>query len=343
MNALSLSFKYSLILCLSSFTFLQANLAYAERGVTDNSITIGASVVLTGPLGPQTVEYGQGSNLYFDTINASGGVNGRKIVYKTIDDAFDPARALTNTKKLIQDDNVFLIFQNTGTAQTTAILPLLAESKTIVFGSITGASQFRDKFNPLVFNVRASYAAEADATIKQFIQIGIKKVAVFYQDDGLGNSVSNEVKKAAKNLNFELIDFIKLDPKNPDFKAAALQIEKVSPQALVMASAGKTFIDMINAVYETPVRPSFYGFSIVNHTTVAKSLGTKSRGIVLCQVMPSMRDTSVPVVAEFLKAIRQKDPNGSGTDSQFEGFLNAKLLTEGLRKAGSRRRSEGVV
>jgi branched-chain amino acid transport system substrate-binding protein len=326
--------RHSTVVCFFGFIFLSSNLVHAERGVTDTTITIGASAVLTGPLGPQTIEYGQGSNLYFDSVNAKGGINGRKIVYKTVDDIFDPAKALANTQKLIQEYNVFLIFQNTGTAQTAAILPLITDPKTIVFGSITGSSLFRDKFNPYIFNVRASYASEAKATIKQFIQIGVKKVAVFYQDDGLGNSISNEMKKAAKELNFELVDFIKLDPKNPDFKAAATQIEKIAPQALVMASAGKTFTDAINAVYETSARPSIYGFSVVNHTSVAKLLGSRARGIVLCQVMPSMRDTAVPLVAEFLKVIKQKDPTATGTDSQFEGFLNAKLLTEGLRKAG---------
>ena len=222
-------------------------------------------------------------------------------------------------------------------------MPLITETKTVVFGSITGASLFRDKFNPFIFNVRASYASEAKATIKQFIQIGVKKVAVFYQDDGLGNSISNEMKKAAKELNFELVDFVKLDPKNPDFKTAAAQIEKIAPQALVLASAGKTFTDTINAVYETSARPSFYGFSVVNHTSVAKLLGPKARGIVLCQVMPSMRDTAVPLVAEFLNAVKQKDPAASGTDSQFEGFLNAKLLTEGLRKAGRNLTTESLI
>ena len=335
--------KNSSLACFWAYLFLSSHLAYAERGVTDTTITIGASAVLTGPLGPQTIEYGQGSNLYFDSVNAKGGVNGRKVVYKTIDDGFDPAKALTNTQKLIQEDKVFLIFQNTGTAQTAAILPLITETKTIVFGSITGASLFRDKFNPLIFNVRASYASEARATIRQFIQIGVKKVAVFYQDDGLGNSISNEMKKAAKELNFELVDFVKLDPKNPDFKAAAAQIEKIAPQALVLASAGKTFTDTINAVYETSARPSFYGFSVVNHTSVAKLLGPKSRGIVLCQVMPSMRDTAVPLVAEFLNAIKQKDASATGTDSQFEGFLNAKLLTEGLRKAGRNLTTESLI
>jgi ABC-type branched-subunit amino acid transport system substrate-binding protein len=335
--------KNTSLACFGVYISLSSHLAYAERGVSDTTITIGASVVLTGPLGPQTIEYGQGSNLYFDSVNAKGGVNGRKIIYKTIDDGFDPAKALANTQKLIQEENVFLIFQNTGTAQTAAILPLITETKTVVFGSITGASLFRDKFNPFIFNVRASYASEAKATIKQFIQIGVKKVAVFYQDDGLGNSISNEMKKAAKELNFELVDFVKLDPKNPDFKTAAAQIEKIAPQALVLASAGKTFTDTINAVYETSARPSFYGFSVVNHTSVAKLLGPKARGIVLCQVMPSMRDTAVPLVAEFLNAVKQKDPVASGTDSQFEGFLNAKLLTEGLRKAGRNLTTESLI
>lgn len=150
-----------ILLCYMTLAVTLPNTANATQGVTDYRITLGASVVLTGPLGPQTAECGQGSNMYFEHINATGGIHGRKITYKTIDDGFDQGRASANTKKLIEEEKVFLIYHNTGTAQTAAILPLIAESKTIVFGPLTGASLFRDKFNPYVFNVRASYTPQS--------------------------------------------------------------------------------------------------------------------------------------------------------------------------------------
>ncbi|MEO6292457.1 MAG: ABC transporter substrate-binding protein [Burkholderiaceae bacterium] len=331
---------HALVLLACSVT---TGLAHADNGITDTTITIGASVVLSGPLGPQTVEYGQGSNLYFDALNQKGGVHGRKIIYKTLDDGFDVAKAAENTRKLIQEDKVFLIYHNTGTAHTAAILPLAAENKTIIFGPVTGAASFREKFNHHVFNVRASYANEATAIIKQLTQVGLTKVVVFYQDDGLGNTVLTEIKKAAEAQKFELTGFVKLDPKKPDFKVAAAQIEKLSPQALVMGTAGKTFSDLVKAVYDTPARPAYYGLSIVNSSGLAKALGPQARGIVLSQVMPSLRDPSVSVVSEYLAALKAQSATTSPSSSQFEGFLHAKLLTEGLRKAGRNLTTESLI
>src|SRR5690606_2383070 len=161
-------------------------------------IKLGASVVLSGPLGPQTADYGVGARLYFDALNAAGGVHGRKITYTTLDDGFETKRAVENTRKLIDEVGVFMIFNNTGTAQTGAILPLLAESRTIAFGPVTGASVFREKVNPYLFHVRASYTNEARALVGQLKRTGISKVAVFYQDDPLGKTLLAELKAASQ-------------------------------------------------------------------------------------------------------------------------------------------------
>lgn len=126
-----------------------------DRGVTPTEIRLGASAVLSGPLGPQTIDYGAGTRLYFDAINAQGGVNGRKISDKLLDDGFDPKRAVENTRKLIEEDNIFMVFNNTGTAHTMAIMPLAEETRTIVFGPVTGSSALRNKVSPHLFHVRA--------------------------------------------------------------------------------------------------------------------------------------------------------------------------------------------
>ncbi|AFU47147.1 ABC-type branched-chain amino acid transport system periplasmic protein [Acidovorax sp. KKS102] len=143
-----------------------------NEGVTANEIRLGASVVLSGPLGPQTAQYGEGSRLLFDAVNAQGGVHGRMIRYTTLDDAFDPQKAVENTRQLLENDKVFMIFHSTGTAQTAAILPLIKEQRTLLFGPVTGASVFRETFNPYVFHVRAGYANEASKIVSQLRQQG---------------------------------------------------------------------------------------------------------------------------------------------------------------------------
>lgn len=305
-----------------------------NEGVTADEIRLGASVVLSGPLGPQTAQYGEGSQLLFDAVNAQGGVHGRMIRYTTLDDGFDPARAVENTRRLLETDKVFMIFHSTGTAQTAAILPLIKEHRTLLFGPVTGASVFRDTFNPLVFHVRAGYASEATRIVSQLRQQGVSRVAVFYPDDGLGKTLLAELRKASEAEKLPFVAEIRLDPKQPDFAAAARQTEKTEAQAVIVATAGATFTDYIKQVQATSARPSFYGFSVASSDAVYRDLGPKARGIILAQIIPSLRNTTIPVVAEYLALLKAKSPQAQPSAAQFDGFVHARLLVEGLRRTG---------
>jgi branched-chain amino acid transport system substrate-binding protein len=314
-----------------------------DRGVTPTEIRLGASAVLSGPLGPQTTEYGAGSRLYFDAVNAAGGVHGRKISYTTLDDGFDVKRAVENTRKLIEEQGVFMIYNNTGTAQTAAILPLLEESRTIAFGPVTGASMFRDKVNPYLFHVRAGYAAEARRIVSQLRNLGMTRVAVFYQDDGFGKALLGELKAASAGENLPFVAEIKVDPKAPDFPAAAAATEKAQPQAVILGTAGTTFTSYVKAVQQTQSKPSFYGFSVASLDVINRELKEHARGIVLAQIMPPLRNTATPVVTEYLKLLRERSPEAVPSASQFEGFVHAKLLVEGLRRAGKHLTTESFI
>jgi len=308
--------------------------AAGDRGVTPTEIRLGASAVLSGPLGPQTLEFGEGSRLYFDAVNAAGGVHGRKITYTTLDDGFDVKRAVDNTRKLIDEQGVFMIYNNTGTAQTGAILPLAEESRTIVFGPVTGATAFRNKVNPYLFHVRASYADEARRIVSHLQETGISRVTVVYQDDGLGKTLLAELQQAAAAAKISLNAEVKLDPKAPDYASAAAATERAQPQAVLLGVAGGTMTNFIKATLQTSLRPTFYGFSIANVDSIRRDLKEQARGIVLAQVMPPLRNTTIPVVAEYHRALREKNPSAAPSAFQLEGFVHAKLLVEGLRRAG---------
>jgi ABC-type branched-subunit amino acid transport system substrate-binding protein len=320
-----------------------ASLLAGDAGVSDTEIRIGSSAVLTGPLGPQTTEYTVGSGLYFDSINASGGVFGRKLVYKPMDDGFDVKRSVENTRKLLLEDKVFLIYNSTGTANTAAILPLVTENKTIAFGPVTGASTFRDNYNRYLFNVRASYAHEAQRIVQQQLLVGITKMVMVYQDDGFGNALMTEVKAAAESRKLDLPTFVKIDPKTPDFKAAAAAVVQADPQAVVMGTAGLTFTGFVKALNATAVRPVIYGFSVVSTDVLNHELGAAGRGIVLAQIMPSLRNAAVPVVQEYVRLLKAKNPDAKPSSSQFEGFVHAKVLVEGLKRAGRGLNTESFI
>ncbi|HEY9096964.1 MAG TPA: ABC transporter substrate-binding protein [Hydrogenophaga sp.] len=325
-----MSFKW-----LFSCLLVLASAAYGgDQGVTPTEIRLGSSQVLSGPLGPQTIQYGEGARLLFDSVNAAGGIHGRKIVFTNLDDGFDVKRAIENTRKLVEQDKVFMMFNSTGTAQSAAVLPFLKESKTILFGPVTGASSLRDKFNPYVFHVRASYAIESAHMLSQLKRIGMTRVAVIYQDDGFGKALLAEVKKASEAEGLPLVAEVAADPKATDLSAQAAELAKADPQAVILGTAGLTFTNIVKAVQASNAHPVFYGFSVASLDLINHELKDKARGIILAQIMPSLRNTTIPVVVEYLKLLKAESPKAVPSASQFEGFVHARLLVEGLKRTG---------
>jgi ABC-type branched-subunit amino acid transport system substrate-binding protein len=326
-------------LCATALCLAATGAQAVDAGVTDTEIRIGASI----PVMSRLMANVAGAQLYFDAVNASGGINGRKIVYSYIDDKYDVPKSLENNTKLIQDDKVFALFRPTGTAQTIALLPLATESNTIVFGPYTGASSLREISNRYLFHVRASYADEALRIVQQLHQLGTVKVALFGQGDKYGKTLLAEVKRAAAALKMPLVVEVMADEKTPDFKAAAEQLQKAGPQAIIMGASGEAFSSLVKAVLATSLRPTFYGFSPVNVEDLNKELGPQARGIVLAQIMPSIRNTTTPIVSEYLGLLRSKDAQAQPSSAQFEGFVHAKLLVHGLRAAGPRLTTESFI
>ena len=141
---------------------LLATTLVGAQGVTDSQIVLGQSVALTGPAAELGKDMQTGAMLYFNHVNKAGGVNGRKIVLKTLDDGYEPPRAVENTKKLINDEKVFALFGYVGTPTSAASMPVFTDAKVPFVGAFTGAESLRAPFNRQIFNVRASYFDETE-------------------------------------------------------------------------------------------------------------------------------------------------------------------------------------
>src|SRR5262245_53261347 len=164
-----------------------STLAHAQ-GVTDSTVVLGQSVALTGPAQQLGLDMQLGASLWFNHVNSRGGVNGRKIVLKTLDDGYEATRAAENTKKLINDEKVFALFGYVGTPTSQASLPIFTEAKVPFVGPFTGAELLRTPVNPLIFNVRASYYDETEAIVQHLTAMSVNKIAVFYQNDAYGQA-----------------------------------------------------------------------------------------------------------------------------------------------------------
>ena len=171
-------------------------MAFAEPGVSDKEILIGQSAALSGPAKELGTEMRSGAQLYFDQVNAGGGVNGRKIRMISLDDGYEPERAAANTRKLIEEEKVLALFGYVGTPTSLAALPVFTEAKVPFVGAFTGAQALREPFNRYVFNVRASYFDETEKIVEQLSTTALKRIAVFYQNDAYGKAGLAGVERA---------------------------------------------------------------------------------------------------------------------------------------------------
>ncbi|WP_162261428.1 ABC transporter substrate-binding protein [Acidovorax sp. Root217] len=316
--------------------------AQDSAGVTDGEIVIGQSCQLSGPLAALTSEVRQGSALYFDHVNASGGVRGRKIRVVAIDDAYDPKKAAENTKKLIDEDKVLALFQYAGTPPALAALPIAEDRGVPFIAPFTGSDGLRQAGSRYVFNIKAGYAAELDATVKQLASVGIARIAAVYLNNPFGTGGLASVEKSVKNHKVELVAQAPLEVDGSKMADAVAVVAKAAPQAIIVISAGKPSVDFVDAYLAAGHRTTFYMLSVISNAQLVKALGERARGIVVSQVVPSPWNQSMPISREFQTLAKAKGIT-EYTFSQMEGFISARFLVEALQRAGAKPTRAGLV
>lgn len=327
-----------LVLC----SGLQIAGAQTGPGVTDSEILIGQSCQLSGPLAALSSEVRQGASLYFDHVNANGGIRGRKIKVIALDDAYDPKKAAENTRTLIDQEKVLALFQYAGTPPALAAVPIAEETGVPFITPFTGSDALRKKFSPYVFNIKAGYSAELETMVKQLATIGVTKVAVAYLNNPFGTDGLATVEKAAAASGVTLVAQAPVEVDRSKIDLAVEKISKVSPQAIIVVSAGKPSIDFVDAYLKAGHRSTFYMLSVISNSQLVAALGERARGIVVSQVVPSPWNQGIPVSREF-QALARKQGIQEFTFSHMEGFVSAKFLVEGLKRAGNKPTRESLV
>jgi ABC-type branched-subunit amino acid transport system substrate-binding protein len=312
---------------------LAASAASAEDGVSAERILLGQSVALTGPAAELGIHMRNGAKLYFDHVNAQGGVHGRRIELRTVDDGYEPARTVPNTKKLIGEDRVFALFGYVGTPTSAAALPIFTSAKVPFFGAFTGAELLRAPFNRYIFNVRASYYDETEKIVEQLVSTGSKSIAVFYQDDAYGQAGLKGVELAMTRRNLKIAALGTVERNTVKVEDAVRTINGTKPDAVVMISAYKSCGEFIRQMKRAGSAAQFYNVSFVGSKALADDLGKEGSGVAISQVMPFPWSGSVPVVKEYHQ-LMAKAGSRDYNFSAVEGFVAAKVFTEGLKRAG---------
>jgi len=307
--------------------------AASAQGITDTQVTLGQSAAFSGPAQQLGKDMRDGALLYFNSVNAKGGVNGRKIVLKSVDDGYDPKRAADNTKKLIGEDKVFALFGYVGTPTSAASMPIFTEAKVPFVGAFTGAESLRKPVNPYIFNVRASYFDETEAIVQHLTAMSIDNIAIFYQNDAYGQAGLEGVNRALAKRNMKLSASGTVERNTVDVAKAVATIAKANPQAVIMISAYKSCAAFIRDMKKGGQNPTFWNVSFVGSAALAKELGPEGRGVEISQVVPFPWDISTPVVREYQRLLQDNKAGDPGFGT-LEGFIAAKVMVEGLKRAG---------
>ena len=305
-------------------------------------IVLGQSAAFSGPAAQLGIQMNKGGKIYFDALNAAGGINGQQVELRTLDDGYEPERCKANTEKLIKDE-VFALFGYVGTPTCLAALPLVNEAKMPFFGPFTGAEALRDPFSRSVFHVRASYYDETALIVKQLTALDLKKIAVFYQNDSYGKAGLEGVKRALKALNLEPVALGTVERNTIDVAKAVQDIAAAKPDAVVQISAYKSCAAFIREARKAGYGGTFYNVSFVGTQALADELGKEGRGVMISQVMPFPFSTTTPISREYLDAVRKAGADAKPNYSSMEGYLAAKVLAEGLKRAGRNPSREAVV
>lgn len=312
-------------------------LAAAEPGVTDSSITLGMSAPLSGPNGAYGVEMREVINAYFAQVNKNGGVNGRKLVLEALDDGYETDRTVANTRTLINDKQAFALLGYYGSSPTTqAMNDVFGPAKVPLVGTISGADSLRrppgaNPNNRYMFNVRASYANETDVIVSQLVSLGLKNIAVFYQNDGYGRSGLDGVTAALKKFDLAPSAVGTVERNSLDVDLAVQNISKVTPQAVVMITLYKPTAAFVRHMKKNGQNPMFMTVSPVGAEQLVAELGDEARGIGISQVMPYPWNDTTPAVRDYQRLMGR---NGKYSYYGVEGYITAKLMVEALRRAG---------
>jgi branched-chain amino acid transport system substrate-binding protein len=229
---------------------------------------------------------------------------------------------------------VFALFGYVGTPTSLAALPLVNEHKVPFFGPFTGAEALRDPFSRQVFHVRASYYDETALIVKQLTSLGLKKIAVFRQDDSYGQAGLDGVVRALKPLGLEPVALGTVARNTVDVAEAVRAIVPTRPDAVVQISAYASCAAFIREARKAGYGGTFYNVSFVGTQALADELGRDARGVVISQVMPYPFSTTTAIAREYLDAVRKAGGEAQPNYSSMEGYVAARVLVEGLKRAG---------
>ena len=312
-------------------------------GVTDKEILIGSCSALEGPshfLGTETVT---GAKAYFAMVNDAGGVDGRKLKLLTYDDSYDPAKTEACFNRLMEQ-KVFALGFFVGTPTAVKYIPMAESNKIPVVGLFTGAQTLYVPLRHWIVNVRASYFDETREQIDgMWSTLGYKKIGVIYPEDAFGTAVLEGVKAALKTHGAEPIAVASYQRQTAQVGSAIDTVRAAKPDAVVLVGPANTVAPILKQSHAKGWKPLFLTVSFVGTDDLISEAGADSDGTVITQVVPPYYLTDYKTVALYRRELTKYFPSAQPNFVSLEGFVDAMVMVEGLKRAGKELTREGLI
>ncbi|MFH0790672.1 MAG: ABC transporter substrate-binding protein [Candidatus Omnitrophota bacterium] len=318
---------------------------FAAEGVTEGEILIGSSLALEGSTSYLGTQTNHGMMTAINTVNDAGGVNGRKIKVIAYNDGYDPLNCVQNTQKLVNQDKVFALSCYVGTPTSVKAQPIWTNAKVPVVGFFTGAEGLRTPFNRYNIHIRPSYNQEAETIVDAFVkELSLKKIAVFYQYDAFGEAVKKGTELALTKYALTPVGYGSFERGTLNIEEGLKKIVELQPEAVVMVGTYSPLAKFVKEAKRAGLTKTlFYTVSFVGSEAFAKELGDSTDNCIVSQVVPPYDESTLPVIVEYTEALKKYYPNDTANFVSLEGFANAKILIEGLTRAGKELSREGLI
>jgi branched-chain amino acid transport system substrate-binding protein len=319
--------RFTMVAALAAFAAAGVK---AQDGISKTAISLGQSLAMTGPGATLAVPFAQGARLYFDRVNAGGGINGRKIELSTLDDMGNTDTAVANTKKLL-DQRVFSLFGYYGSPQVTAVNALLKDTDVLLFAPMAGADELRGSLYPNVYSVRPGYSEEAAVITRHAETLGMRKLAILHGKDPESLAALDSAERTMGGLGANLV--AKLPLSGGSVATSVDQVLAKKPESVLVISDASGAANAIRDLRAKGFRGPIYGFSSTGESLLAEQLGATGAGVVVVRVTPKS-DNAKSVLVRELQADALAAKLGKSNVYMLEGYIAAWTYTEALRKAG---------
>ena len=307
-----------------------------------SDVLIGVSLPLSGPNAAAGQEGQIVMQAYVDSVNKAGGIQGRRIVLRVLDDEFNAQKAADNARQLA-NEKVVALFNCWGTSSCSAMLPVANEYRIPLIAGIAGSGPMRTQPGHFVFNVRPTTSAEIARMVKQMAAVGQSRIAVVYQKDAFGQGALAAAQQALEKAGIKPVGELALAADASDVPTVLDALKKAEPNGIVLLASPRSTVALITQARRSGLAVPIYNLAAQANRRVVSDLGEHTGNVIFTTVVPTPLRTALPVVNEYRKLYAAASGSDEFSYLGLEVFINSKVLVEGLRNAGRDVSREGLI